>query len=231
MIEDLTADEYGNLVASVGTHKGRRHLLPYQCSDLIDRTLKGSSIEQVSNAIDISSSQITKFLNLKKLPPEIRKMVCFGKQKGCITFSTATEITRLDSDPEKLMLCRAALEYNLSKLEVISIIQRRDRSHLDLSNVIQEILKLRPVIERQYLYLIGIEKLNFENELGLKKIIRKQLAKKIGASNILSVSIADKRLAILLSESGAKASSVSSNLSSGNMRAFLQSIVSQRSLA
>lgn len=231
MLEDLTEDEFSNLVASVGTHKQRRHLLPYQCSNLIDRALKGSSIKRISDAIDISSKQITRFLNLKKLPPEIRKMICFGKQKGCIAFSTADEITHLPSDSEKLMLCRAALEYNLSKPEVISIIQRRDRSHLDLNSVIQEILKLRPVIERQYLYLIGIEKLNFENELGLKTIIRKQLAKKIGAKNILSVSIADERLAILLSESGAKAPSISGNLSSGNMKAFLQSIVSQRSLA
>lgn len=229
MINDLTHDEFGKLVASVGTHKGKRHLLPFECSALIIKAIENSTKEELSEVIGISPSQISKFVNLNALPSDIRKMVCFGKQKGCISFSAAAEMASLKSLEDRLGLAKATLEHDLRKDEVISVVQRINRSDLELEVVVDEILKLRPQIEQQYLFLVSLDNLRYEDELEFKREIRKRLAKKIGGTNVHSISIGENRLAILLSEEGAQSPNLDVYKQSGSMGDQIQSLLKEKS--
>lgn len=205
MLNGLTQAEYVDLLMSVGTHRQERRLLPIRVSDLISKASNNQPLKKIAKELQLTPSVLKRFLNLQRLPPEIQNMVSWGSRKGTLNFSTAAEISSLSNNDEQSKLIKATLEHSLTKEEVIAVNQRADRGKIPLDSALDEILKLRPIVERQYLF-IGKLPLNTteitEEDCRIK--LRTGFAKRFGATGVLSVSAKAGKYAILLSEPAAK---------------------------
>jgi len=78
--------------------------------------------------------------------------VDFGPSRSTIGFSSAFEITRL-IPTDRGAAIRAAIENRMGKEEVKQLVQYRLRSGKPIDECIAQILKLRPQIERRYMYI------------------------------------------------------------------------------
>lgn len=228
MLNDLSTDEYAQLVASVGTHRGQRHLLPYQCAALFQKALDGDTIAKVAEATMLSASQISKFTNLNDLSSEIRKLVRFGSQKnGAVSFSTASEISSLESNEKRSELFKATLEHSLSKSDVIAIRQRITRSNVSISEAIKEVLLMRPIVERSHMFVASLRKYDHLNESEIRTKVRKGLAELVGANNVITVSVGEGKLAFLLKDQAVLNDRIANSLKSENLQKLVSGLISE----
>lgn len=153
----LTNSVKRNLILSVGTHRKNRLLSPIEVSKGFKIAIdEGMSNKEIAKMVDVDVSIINKFLNLSKLTPKIQYLVDWGQSDSFISFSSAYEITRLKND-EHEELADAILANKFNKNEIVQIIQIRKRSTKNISESIQEILRLRPQIIRQHVFFGSIE--------------------------------------------------------------------------
>jgi hypothetical protein len=207
MLKALTQEERIDLIMSVGVHKKERRVSPIEVAELIIKSEKEQSLAEIAQEIHLKSDgMLRKFKALKKLPQELQALVNWNAPDGFLSFSTAFEITRLENLVDVEFISKAALENSLTKEEVQAIIQRAQRGNVSVQIALDEILKLRPIVERQYLF-VGLVPKNYINEFEpdeIRRRLRIGLAKIVGASNILSVSCRGERYSFMLSKSGLK---------------------------
>lgn len=155
-MKGLSPETTRDLILSVGTHQSTRPLLPVQVAYAMKAALDaGSSWNELAEALQLEGpSMVRRFIRLLELPQEAQLLVGWRKDETTISFSTASEITRLDSAEEKQLMAKAVLENQMTKSEVIEVVQINERSAKTLPACIEDVIRRRKVIEKRYL-LIG----------------------------------------------------------------------------
>lgn len=152
-MKGISSENQRDLILSVGVHKGERPLSPMEIAELLKKVVNsGTTIKELSGEIMLDSTMITRFLRLSNLSSEVQPLVGWGG-KSRISFSTASEIARIKTIDEQNFLGRVTLENNLSKKEVIQIIETRTKFSRPISDCVEEIIKMRPQIIRRYLFI------------------------------------------------------------------------------
>jgi hypothetical protein len=137
------------LLLSVGSRSGRRPLAPIEVAALLDGAMKrGASPKNLAAALHLEGpTMISRFVRLLSLAPEVQLVTDWGKTAATIAFTTASEISRLESIDEQAEACHGALRHGLTSGEVKSLVQIRKRSGKPLVECLEEVIRLRPTIE------------------------------------------------------------------------------------
>lgn len=136
-----------------GPKKGRL-FSPIEVASLIQRARKEASLEDCAKAIDLSKSTVGRYLQLLDLPEDLRHLVAWGSPKNALGFSAALGLTRFRGE-EQRSVARSILSDGLTSKEVQQVAQLRKRSKKALDECIKEVLGMRPVVEKRYVF-IGI---------------------------------------------------------------------------
>jgi hypothetical protein len=234
-IAGLTDNESTDLIMSVGTHQSKRRIGPVQVAQLLERASRFQSLESIASALSLRDATLPKkFVSLLALPEEIRSLVSWGSAPGFISFSSASEIARAKrnlTEEALLVLSCVVLEHGLSKTELQAIVQRISRGHVPLREAVQEILAMRPVVERQYVFMTSTPPAIRDSEsveLGRIKA-RQHLASAIGARNLLSVSVTPKTLTfVVLGDSDGHPPPPLRGITSESLKQFVESVFIDR---
>ena len=157
MLPDLTPLELGRLRMSVGygTHKKGRPLSPIEVGLHLRRACDaGMSLIDCANEIQLNGTgHIGRFLRILKLPNDLQHLINWGSGKDFIGFSSAVELVRLQNPDDQRMLARSILTNRLNKSEVRQIVQLRMRTVRSISDCVTEIIGMRTLIEKRYIFI------------------------------------------------------------------------------
>lgn len=149
----LSADEYKQLLMSVGTHRGERPLTPVQAATLFKQAAdSGSTAAASAQATHLSASMVSRFLRLIELAPDIQHLVDWGQSGSTLSFSSAFELSRLPPQDHQVV-ATAVLEHEFSSVEVRQLAQLRLRSHQPIEESIAGTIAMRPRIMRKYVFV------------------------------------------------------------------------------
>lgn len=135
-----------------GGHKKGRLLSPIEVALLIQQARKEVSLQDCAKAIGLSESTVGRFLQLLDLPEDLRHLVAWGSPKDALGFSAALGLTRFP-DEEQRSVARSILSDGLTSKEVQQVAQLRKRSKKALDACIKEVLGMRPVVEKRYVFI------------------------------------------------------------------------------
>jgi len=164
----LSLEERQRLLLSVGTHRGQRPLSPVEVALLYEKILEGGgTLTDCANASNLEGTTwVSRFLRLRSLPESVRHLVDWGGNPGSVTFSSATEIARLDNEVDQETLAHGLLQHGLSGGEVRQIVQLRKRSKRALKDCLDEVIGMRPQIETRYVYVGAVTEAAIQTKLG-----------------------------------------------------------------
>ena len=147
-----------NLILSVGIHRKKRILTPIEVAEgiavLRDHKMSTKNIREL--LMLENDSMILKFERLLELSLEIQHLIDWGQSSSTIAFTSASEIAKLKDFQDQKLIADIIIKEKLTKTEVIQIIQAKKRSNKPLSTCIDEVIKLRPQIDRKFVYLGAI---------------------------------------------------------------------------
>lgn len=126
------------------------------------------------------TSMVSKFLKLLTLSTEMQHNVEFGASSDAtLGFSSASELTRLPED-DHVAACQAILKHRLTKEDVIQLVQLRTRSNKAIDDCVEQVLQLRPKIEKRYMFVGAIaDELVAKHLIGISKDDRAELMVKV----------------------------------------------------
>ncbi len=156
MLNGLSALELGRLRLSVGygTHKTGRPLTPVEVAQLIGRArTNGNSLSDCAREIRIDETGLIRFLRLLELPEDIRHLVDWGGGNGVLGFSQAVELLRIRNTDQLNAIANAVLEHSLTSKETRQVAQLLRRSSRSPKDVVNEVIGMRPVIERKFVFI------------------------------------------------------------------------------
>lgn len=157
MLPGLNGLEIGRLRMSVGygTHKKGRPLSPVEVGKLLRQAQDaGASLEGCAKCLKLSgTSQLSRFLRIFDLPPDLRHLVSWGRSADSIGFTTAVELVRVTDPDDQRAIATAVLEQGLKTDEVRQVAQIRRRSKKPIQKCLTEVLGMRPTVERRYLFI------------------------------------------------------------------------------
>lgn len=157
MLVGLTPLEFGRLKLSVGygTHKSNRPLAPGQVASLLRRACSnGASLADCAEALGMHQTNVRRLMRVLELAEDLRTLVTWGRVDGSIGFSSAVELTKLADPCDQKIAAESILKSRLDGKEVRQIAQIRNRSGRTIESCIEEVISMRPVIERRFV-LIG----------------------------------------------------------------------------
>lgn len=156
MLKGLSALELGRLRVSVGygTHKTGRPLSPVEVAELVDRArASGNTMAECAREIRIDETGLGRFLRLLDLPEDLRHLVDWGSGRDVLGFSAAVELVRIRNTDAMREVANAVLESGLDSKETRQVVQLLERSGRPPDEVIREVIRMRPVIERRYVFI------------------------------------------------------------------------------
>ena len=160
MLPGLSALELGRLRISVGygTNKAGRPLSPTEVGKLLHRTREaGASLEDCAEALGFKgTTQVSRFLGILDLPPDLLHLVTWGRSADSIGFTTAVELARVSSPDDQRAIAKAILERGLQTDEVRQVAQLLKRSGRSVGECLDEVLGMRPTVERVYVFMGAI---------------------------------------------------------------------------
>ena len=200
----LTTRELQDMTLSVGTHRGARRLSPLEVANLIKRSLKaGTSRRECAETLGIGTTQVSTFLKLLNLNPEIQHLADWqGSKNASIPFSTLAELARLSS-ADQGVAAEAILRHGLKWKEVVQVTQIWDRSGQAIQDCIASVLRLRPQIETRHLFVGAITSdsvkahLNSMSQSERDSLIERALSRTVGRGYNANGRIGDKEFTIL----------------------------------
>ncbi|MXW15584.1 MAG: ParB/RepB/Spo0J family partition protein [Rhodothermaceae bacterium] len=149
-----------------GTHKKGRPLSPVEVGKLIRQaTEAGVSTKQCSKAIKLDQSGISRFLRILDLPEETQHLISWGAQKGSIGFSAATQLVRLEDADDQQVVVQSILSEGLNSKEIQQVVQLKTRSDREIKECLEEVLDMRPVIEKRHVFIGTVENRDLESIL------------------------------------------------------------------
>jgi hypothetical protein len=154
VLQGISDQERKALILTVGNHRRDRVLNPVEVARIFQKLLdNGASLADCAALVHLDgTSMVSRFLRLLDLGEDGEIAVDFGPSRSTIGFSSAFEISRLSS-PDRHIAIRAAIENRMGKEEVKGLVQYRLRSGKPMDECIAQTLKMRPQIERQYMYI------------------------------------------------------------------------------
>ena len=160
MLAGLSSLEVGRLRMSVGysTHKRGRPLSPVEVGLLLRHAHElGATLEECATVMGLKgTSQVSRFLRVAHLPPDLRHLVSWGRSSDSIGFTTAVELVRIPDPDDQRAIATAILEQGLQTDEVRQVAQLQRRSGRDVQDCLNEILGMRPTVERIYVFMGAI---------------------------------------------------------------------------
>ena len=156
MNSKLSGLDLGRLRMSVGygTNKKGRPLSPIEVAEQIRNAQQGGAeLDTVAKEIRIDKTGLRRFLILLDLPDEIRHLVGWGGSESTIGFSAATEIARMSGAENKKTIAESALSNKLKGKEIRQVVQLFNRSGRTVEECLTEVLNMRPIIEKRYVFL------------------------------------------------------------------------------
>ncbi len=157
MLTGLSALELGRLRMSVGygTHKKGRPLSPIEVGALLRKARDaGVSLDDCAKAIQLDGTgHIGRFLRILDLPDDLRHLVDWGAGKRFIGFTSAVELARLGDGRDQHVVADAILSEGLNSKEIRQVAQLRERSGRTVDACIEEVLGMRPTIEKRYVFI------------------------------------------------------------------------------
>ena len=157
MLDGLEPLELGRLRMSVGygTHKKGRPLGPIEVGMLLRKARDaGVSLSDCARAINLSGTgHIGRFLRILELPHDLHHLISWGSPTDAIGFSRAVELAKLEHVDDQRVLANSILSDGLNSKEVRHVGQLRKRSGRKIEACVQEILGMRPTIERRYVFI------------------------------------------------------------------------------
>ncbi len=156
MENDLSPELKRDLILSLGTHRTERRLSPLEVARLIDLLYRnGTSFKEIAHLVSLkSTSTLREIHRLLALTPDIQHLVGWGKPSAStLPMKSAQQIARLSSWPDQLTATEATLVHELTSEETRQVVESRIRSQEPIDDCIDAVLRLRPTIERKYLFL------------------------------------------------------------------------------
>ena len=176
MLAGLSALELGRLRMSVGygTHKKGRPLSPVEVGSLLRKARsEGVSLEECAKAIQLDGTgHIGRFLRILDLPDDIQHLIDWGSGKNFIGFTSAVELTKLKDTGDQYTVIKAVLSDGLNSKEVRQVAQLRERSGRTIEVCIEEVLDMRPEIEKRHVFIGSVAGENVEALGGLTQAVR-----------------------------------------------------------
>jgi len=165
----LSPTERQRLLLSVGTHRGQRPLSPGEVASLFSKILEaGGTLSDCAEAASLEGTTwVSRFLRLLSLPASVRHLIDWGGNEGAVTFSSGAEIARLNDDEEEEALVQGVLTHQLSGSEVRQVVQLRKRSRRPLKDCLDEVVGMRPRVEKRYVYVGAITLSELKSKLHL----------------------------------------------------------------
>lgn len=156
-MKGLSTQETKDLIVSVGTHRKERRLSPLEVARLVKKSLDaGATRNECAERLGIGNTQLSTFLRLLELSPEIQHLAEWGGSgKVGIAFSSLAKLARLPAD-DQAYAAEAVLSHELTWKEVVELVQQATRSSKSIQDTIGAVLKRRPAVETRHLLVGGI---------------------------------------------------------------------------
>ena len=166
MICGLSQTELQSLILSVGTHRGVRRLSPMEVAALLRQAMEaGTSRKDLSRNLNISEIQVSRFVRLFNLEPELRDLADWGRGSAAtISFSSLLEIANLDPT-QQTEVATSALAHRLTKGEFRQISQIARRSGRDITDCITDVVERRPQIHAQFVLIGSLQQKDLQEYL------------------------------------------------------------------
>ena len=163
----LTPQERQGLLLSVGTHRGKRKLSPVEVAALFAKIITaGGSLSDCARAARFEgTTMVARFLRLLKLPEAVRHLVDWGSSPGMIGLSSGAELARLENAAEEEEVVTGVLAFRLSGSEVRQVVQLRKRSKRAVKDCVEEVVGMRPRVEKRFVYVGAITDPALKNAL------------------------------------------------------------------
>jgi hypothetical protein len=154
MLPGLTHEESRDLIMSVGTYRGTRRLSPVEVATLFEKAITaGASAEECARTAGFKgSTMIPKFLRLLRLNSDLHHLIGWGQSGASISFMAASEIGRLNED-EQAEAFDVAIGNQMTKMEVLHMVQLRIRSRRRIAACADDIVRMRPRVTRMHVFL------------------------------------------------------------------------------
>ena len=161
MLQGMSGLDMGRLRMSVGysTHKKGRPLSPIEVGLLFRKALdSGAELSDCADAVGLKgTSQVSRFVKVAALAPDIRHLVDWGRSRETIGFTTAVELARVEGLEEQKAVAKAILEEGLTTDEVRQVAQILRRSRKPVGECLREIVAMRPTVERKVVFIGAVE--------------------------------------------------------------------------
>ena len=150
-------EDFQDLVMSVGTHQRDRRRSPLEVAQLLARAVNaGVSRRDCAEALGIGGTQVSTFLKLLDLAPEIQHLADWrGSKHATIPFSSLAELSRL-SPRDQIHVAESILRLGLKWKEIVQVVQISNRSEKEIVECIADVVKLRPTVVTRHLFVAAI---------------------------------------------------------------------------
>ena len=165
----LNAEELALLRMSVGygRQQSRRPLSPVEVGEHLARLRRsGDSRGECGRIVGIDSSGVGRFLKLLELPTDVQSLVDWGSRTDFLSFSAAVELGRVNDSESQRALTSAILKEGLSSKEVSQVVQLITRSGAEVRDAVEEILGMRPIVVRRFLFIGSVGESGLATQLG-----------------------------------------------------------------
>ena len=230
MLDSLSSDERRDLILSVGTHKRKRRLSPIQIAQLVDRLCKiqGISLERIAIELSLkNSSSLRKFISLLSLPLELQPLIIWGASPGYLSFSVASEISKIRENDKILILSKDAIENQRTSEEVRAIIQCNKRKGGSISQCIQQIEAIQGKVIQHYVFLGQILSMTNQDRSDEKYSykLKCMLSNLVEENNVLSAIVKDMRFSFTLTKLAIKNPRIASHLTPDKLESFVTRLI------
>ena len=154
VLVNMNSGFFGCRLGTAPTKRDGRYL-PLRSVFYLRRTRDaGSSLQDCVRALNLSSSQITRFLQILDLPSDLRHLVDWGRSvHSVVGFTSAVELVRVVCPDDQRAVATAILEQRLTTDEVRQVAQMRKRSGRPIAECLTETVGMRPKVERRYVFI------------------------------------------------------------------------------
>ena len=150
-----------------GRRQRGRPLSPMEVGQLLRRALEqGASRSECAEKVGLDATGVGRFLRLSELPSDVQDWVDWGSGEDFIGFSCAAELVRLQDSDDQRIVGDAILSQRLSSKEVRQVSQLRRRSGRPTQQCVEEIVGMRPVVEKRYVFMGAVVDENTVATLG-----------------------------------------------------------------
>lgn len=166
----LNDRDLGLLRMSVGYGRQQlgRPLSPVEVGWLLRRAENhGASRAESAGKVGLDGTGVGRFLRLTELPPEVQGWVGWGAGRGFVGFSSANELVRLRNPAEQRVVAEAVLSKRLTSKEVRQVVQLNERSGRAADDCVAEVVGMRPVVEKRYVFIGTVDDEEVVAALGL----------------------------------------------------------------